>query len=188
MTLPESMAGSVTGAMIEQYRQRNLRNCLIVIVTVIIGWMAAAITPALAQAPVLPTVTALDLQHYAGKWYEIARLPMWFERRCINDVSATYTLQADQTISVLNTCLNFRGHDFSARHRRGSPRAIPWPVACSLCPGVVVVSALRVGRLLGDRSGARLQLGLGWRAKPKVFVDTFTHTDIRGCHDDIPKR
>jgi apolipoprotein D and lipocalin family protein len=109
MTLPEGMAGSVTGPMIEQYRQRNLRNCLIVIVTVIIGWMATAITPALAQAPTLPTVTALDLQHYAGKWYEIARLPMWFERHCINDVSATYTLKADQAISVLNTCRTSEG-------------------------------------------------------------------------------
>ena len=99
----------MTGTMIERYRQCNLRNYLIVILAVILGWMTAAITPALAQTSALPTVAALDLQHYAGKWYEIARLPMWFERHCIDDVSATYTLQADQTISVLNACRTSEG-------------------------------------------------------------------------------
>ncbi len=109
MSLPEDKTGLVTGAMIEPYRQRNLRSCLIVILALVIGWMTGAITPALAQTPELPTVAALDLQRYAGKWYEIARLPMWFERHCINDVSATYTLQADQTVGVLNTCRTSKG-------------------------------------------------------------------------------
>ncbi|GDX61394.1 MAG: lipocalin family protein [Nitrosospira sp.] len=57
----------------------------------------------------MPTVTALDLQRYNGKWYEIARLPMWFERHCIGDISATYTLQPDQTVDVKNTCRTLDG-------------------------------------------------------------------------------
>jgi len=62
-----------------------------------------------AEPQSMPTVTALDLQRYNGKWYEIARLPMWFERHCIGDISATYTLQPDQTVDVKNTCRTLDG-------------------------------------------------------------------------------
>lgn len=37
-------------------------------------------------------VQSVDLNRYAGKWYEIARLPMFFQRNCASDVTATYTL------------------------------------------------------------------------------------------------
>ena len=30
----------------------------------------------------LATVNKVDLQRYAGTWYEIARLPQWFQRGC----------------------------------------------------------------------------------------------------------
>ncbi len=62
-----------------------------------------------AESRSMPTVTTLDLKHYSGKWYEIARLPMWFERHCIGDISATYTLQSDQTVDVKNTCRTLDG-------------------------------------------------------------------------------
>lgn len=87
----------------------SLRRWLIAVLALLAVWLASATTPALAQTPALPTVAALDLQRYAGKWYEIARLPMWFEKRCIGDVSATYTLQADQTVGVSNACRTSEG-------------------------------------------------------------------------------
>lgn len=52
----------------------------------------------------LPTVSQLDLERYTGRWYEISRLPMWFERNCTGDITATYTLRADQRINVVNRC------------------------------------------------------------------------------------
>jgi len=45
--------------------------------------------PALAQPP-LQAVPELDLARYAGTWHEIARLPMYFERRCARAITATY--------------------------------------------------------------------------------------------------
>ena len=45
----------------------------------------------------------LDLKRYMGRWYEIARYPKWFERNC-HAVTADYALQADGTVSVLNSC------------------------------------------------------------------------------------
>lgn len=52
----------------------------------------------------IPTVASVDLARYAGTWYEIARLPMWFQRHCI-DSKATYTIRQDGKIGVHNECL-----------------------------------------------------------------------------------
>lgn len=49
----------------------------------------------------LATVTTVDLERYAGTWYEIARLPNRFEKG-LTCITATYTLQENGTIEVLN--------------------------------------------------------------------------------------
>jgi apolipoprotein D and lipocalin family protein len=56
----------------------------------------------------VPTVTAVDLSRYAGTWYEIARLPMWFQRHCI-DSKAVYTLRPDGMVGVHNECVTDTG-------------------------------------------------------------------------------
>ncbi len=54
-------------------------------------------------------VDAIDVQKYAGTWYEVARLPMYFQRNCASDVQAKYSLNADKTIKVRNQCMNKEG-------------------------------------------------------------------------------
>ncbi|MCP9450028.1 MAG: lipocalin family protein [Nitrospira sp.] len=56
----------------------------------------------------LPTVTQVDLHRYAGTWYEIARLPMWFQRHCV-DSKAVYTVRSDGRIGVHNECVTDDG-------------------------------------------------------------------------------
>lgn len=58
------------------------------------------------QAETVPpqAVDQVDIQKYAGKWYEIAHLPMYFQRKCVSNISAQYTVNADQTMGVLNSC------------------------------------------------------------------------------------
>jgi len=51
------------------------------------------------------TVEHLDLNRYCGTWYEIARFPNWFQRKCYCCTSAEYTLLADGKIKVVNRCL-----------------------------------------------------------------------------------
>lgn len=46
------------------------------------------------------TVDSVDLQRYAGLWYEIARYPMWFEKG-MTHVTAEYIPQGDY-IRVIN--------------------------------------------------------------------------------------
>ena len=59
--------------------------------------------PAMAAEPVT-SVAQLDISRYAGQWYEIARLPVFFQRRCVADVNAGYTLRDDGLIGVRNAC------------------------------------------------------------------------------------
>jgi apolipoprotein D and lipocalin family protein len=49
----------------------------------------------------LETVADVDINKYAGKWYEIARLPNSFEKG-MTCVTATYTLKENGKIEVLN--------------------------------------------------------------------------------------
>lgn len=58
---------------------------------------------AVAAAP-LPTQDWVDLGRYAGRWYEIARLPNRFQERCASDVAVTYALRPDGRVSVVNEC------------------------------------------------------------------------------------
>ena len=57
----------------------------------------------IASAPVT-AVAHLDLERYAGTWHEIARLPMYFQRKCTGAVTATYTPRPDETVAVENRC------------------------------------------------------------------------------------
>jgi apolipoprotein D and lipocalin family protein len=56
----------------------------------------------------LSTVASVDLSRYAGTWYEIARLPMWFQRHCV-DSKATYSSRPDGTVGVRNECVTDTG-------------------------------------------------------------------------------
>ena len=62
-----------------------------------------SIQPALAAPPVA-SVPDLELSRYAGHWYEIAHLPVSFQRQCAGDITAAYALRADGTIGVRNAC------------------------------------------------------------------------------------
>ncbi len=59
--------------------------------------------------PGLRTVAQVDLNRYAGKWYEIARYPNRFQKDCVGDTSATYTLLPDGSVQVVNECRSVEG-------------------------------------------------------------------------------
>lgn len=51
----------------------------------------------------LTAVESVDLDRYAGLWYEIARFPNRFEENC-EGVTAEYARREDGLIAVVNTC------------------------------------------------------------------------------------
>lgn len=56
-----------------------------------------------AVSQTLQTVPFVDLNKYAGKWYEIASFPQRFQKGC-NCTTATYTLSDKGFVVVENRC------------------------------------------------------------------------------------
>ncbi|MGV8916865.1 MAG: lipocalin family protein [Pseudomonas sp.] len=54
------------------------------------------------------TVDHVDLKRYQGTWYEVARMPMFFQRNCAQS-EARYALKPDGNISVTNRCRTLEG-------------------------------------------------------------------------------
>jgi apolipoprotein D and lipocalin family protein len=79
------------------------------------GWLAlaliafTAIGPAHAELAPLQSVPSVDVPRYMGTWHEIAKYPNWFQRKCVSSTQATYTLQADGRVQVLNRCKTDKG-------------------------------------------------------------------------------
>lgn len=78
--------------------------------------------PAMAQPPLHKPVPVLDLARYSGTWHQVAHLPMFFQRKCVSDTTATYTPQADGTIEVRNACTRRDGERIEAI---GVARTVP---------------------------------------------------------------
>ena len=74
--------------------------------------MGASLTATAEPLPNRP-VPALDLTRYVGTWHEIAHLPLFFPRKCIDTITATYTPRADGTLAVHNACRTAKGMDAS---------------------------------------------------------------------------
>ena len=55
------------------------------------------------NAAVPQPTKAVDLNRYAGLWYEIGRYENGFERDC-EGVTARYTVREDGIVEILNTC------------------------------------------------------------------------------------
>jgi apolipoprotein D and lipocalin family protein len=77
---------------------------LSVITTMVLAGMAAV-----DRKGELEVVSSVDLSRYAGRWYEIARLPNRFEKKCADSVTATYTLRSDEKVDVVNRCRKANG-------------------------------------------------------------------------------
>lgn len=61
----------------------------------------------------LQVVSHVDLARYVGRWYEIARFPNWFQRNCAES-TATYRLNEDGSIAVLNQCRKEPGRELES--------------------------------------------------------------------------
>lgn len=62
-----------------------------------------ACSPASSQSTVAEPAKPVELNRYLGKWYELARYDMVFERGC-EGVTAEYSMRPDGKVRVLNTC------------------------------------------------------------------------------------
>lgn len=81
-------------------RADRIPKALALLVLAAASWPAAL--PA-ANEP-LELVETVDLERYQGLWYEIARLPNWFQDQCAKNVRTEYTLLENGKVKVVNRC------------------------------------------------------------------------------------
>lgn len=71
----------------------------------VVVFILAMSAVAMASEPLPVTaVPDVDLDRYCGTWYEIARLPNKFQRKCASNTTAEYIRQPDGKIKVINRC------------------------------------------------------------------------------------
>lgn len=74
------------------------------------------------QTPSVKAISQIDISQYMGSWYEIAKLPNWFQRNCTQNTKATYKLINPAEIQVLNQCQAANG-DMIQALGKARPRA-----------------------------------------------------------------
>lgn len=62
-------------------------------------------------APLTTSVDHVDLHRYIGTWYEIGSFPMFFQRQCVANTQANYTVEPEGKVGVHNQCLTKNGID-----------------------------------------------------------------------------
>jgi apolipoprotein D and lipocalin family protein len=94
------------------YKIQFMKNILIMLGLTIFG---------AAYSQQMPSVVpAVDLKKYSGTWYEIARLPFYFERK-LTCCTATYTIRDDGKVTVVNA-----GYYISDRTKKTSSTGVAW--------------------------------------------------------------
>lgn len=75
--------------------------------------------PAFGNADVPPVVTAasVNLEKYVGEWYEIAAIPQSYQKQCVGNTKAQYSIAEESLISVVNTCDTRNGQVSTANGR-----------------------------------------------------------------------
>jgi apolipoprotein D and lipocalin family protein len=116
MTTPQSRAHRLLDAP-----QKSLTFGLLL-------WLSL-LGPALAEPAPLQAVPSVDVPRYMGTWHEIAKYPNWFQRKCASSTQATYSLQADSRVQVLNRCKTDKGEWTEAL---GAARQIGEPTSAKL--------------------------------------------------------
>lgn len=64
--------------------------------------------PAVAK---LATIASLDVPRYMGRRYEIAKYPNSFQKKCVANTRADYSLQPDGRVQVVNRCRQADGEE-----------------------------------------------------------------------------
>lgn len=72
--------------------------------TYVLGLSAPLPASAAGDDGPLATIPSLDVSRYLGRWYEIAKYPNRFQKKCVGDTTADYRLQPNGNLQVINRC------------------------------------------------------------------------------------
>lgn len=78
-----------------------------------LGMSAGASAAQPAARPLVP-IAALDVPRYMGIWYEIAKFPNRFQKKCAGFTTATYSAIPGGKVQVVNRCRTDSGETIEA--------------------------------------------------------------------------
>ena len=76
--------------------------------------MAAMLPMACMAQSQVKSIPEFDVSRYMGTWYEIAKLPNWFQRKCVQGTQARYKVLGPTQIEVNNKCTTASGEETQA--------------------------------------------------------------------------
>lgn len=76
---------------------------------IVLGIFSSQATAQAADPAPVKTIASLDVPRYLGTWYEIAKFPNWFQKKCVGNTKAEYSLRPDGNLKVLNSCKTANG-------------------------------------------------------------------------------
>ena len=82
-----------------------------------LAWLIACGAATLALAADVKPVEKFDLDRYLGTWVEIASIPQFFQRKCVRDTRATYSVAETSSVRVENVCTRGDGGRETAEGR-----------------------------------------------------------------------
>jgi apolipoprotein D and lipocalin family protein len=86
-----------------------MKGFFISIISIITIFLVSCDSPQNNDLPPLTTVDQVDLNRYAGFWYEIAKIPNSFQDQCAYGTTAEYKIDKDGDIIVINSCYDEDG-------------------------------------------------------------------------------
>ena len=92
----------------------HTRTLLLSILGFLLIFIGASQVSAQQTDQTVKTIAALDVPRYLGTWYEIAKFPNWFQKKCVGNTKAVYTAKPDGNLRVLNSCKTANGETSEA--------------------------------------------------------------------------
>ncbi|MEV0939514.1 lipocalin family protein [Micromonospora wenchangensis] len=89
--------------------RRQVVTAVAVATAVLATAVPAQAAPTAVDTGPLTPVADVDVERYAGDWYQVAAIPAIFEIQCYKNVTARYDVQPDGTIGVRNACRTIVG-------------------------------------------------------------------------------
>jgi apolipoprotein D and lipocalin family protein len=92
----------------------HTRTSLLSILGFLLIFIGASQVSAQQTDQTVKTIAVLDVPRYLGTWYEIAKFPNWFQKKCVGNTKAVYTAKPDGNLRVLNSCKTANGETSEA--------------------------------------------------------------------------
>ena len=86
-----------------------LRQSLLVLMLLTSVGVSSFADAQTSDSQAVKTIISLDVPRYLGTWYEIAKFPNWFQKKCASNTKAVYSIRADGNLRVLNSCKTAEG-------------------------------------------------------------------------------